>query len=242
MNKLLTTTAVLLATTIAAGAVPYQVGPTDLNLRAGPSPLHSSMVQMPVGSVVRVGACTARDDGLEGPPWCQVAFGRWQGWASTTGMFPVGTPVVAPPPAPIALSAVRPAPPNICSVVVPTADGWLALREGPGVGYRMITALHPGDVVWETEYTGGWVRINGVNNFVPMDGWVHGNYTSNVPCPAAVAPPPPPVVVQKLAPPVIVPSQTAPSVSAQTTNNNNITPNITINVPPPVVVNNNNNN
>jgi uncharacterized protein YraI len=242
MRNLLITTTVLLTTTIAANAVPYQVSPTDLNLRAGPSPLHPSMVQMPVGSVVNVGSCVSRDDGVEGPPWCQVNFGRWHGWASTSGMFPVGTPVAAPPP------PVSPAP--VCSQVtnIPTSavpNGLLPLRSGPGPNLPMLAQLHPGDVVFETgDYSGNFVHIHGTWERGSVDGWVHGMWTHNVPCPDL--PPPTPVVVQKpvivASPPLLVAPPPPPAAQQQQQQTTTFNPTINITVPPPIVSNNNNNN
>jgi uncharacterized protein YraI len=234
MRHLLITTAVLFTTAIAANAVPYQVGPTDLNLRVGPSPQHPSMVQMPVGSIVQIGACGPRDDGGgDGTPWCQVTFGKLHGWASTSGMFPVGTPIVTPP-FPVAL----PPPAGVCSRVTnipPSAipNGLLPLRSGPGPNFPMLAQLSPGDVVFETGYSGNFVQVNATLQRGAVDGWVHGMWTRNVPCPAVAATrPPQTVIVEK---PVVVPPvapQPAPSTTQQqqTTTFN---PTFNITIPPP---------
>jgi hypothetical protein len=137
----------------------------------------------------------------------------------------------------------------VCSVVLPSSDGFSAMRDGPSVVYPMLTQLYPGDIVFEAEYVGGWMHIDYTLRRGPVSGWVHGSRTRQVPCPAVAAPrppvvvasppvavvPPPPVVVQPA--PVYIPP---PITQQQQTTTFNPTFNIT--TPPPVVSNNNNNN
>src|SRR5271168_2315031 len=61
---------------------------------------------------------------------------------------------------------------SVCSVVQRTSDGFLAMRDGPGVGYPPLRQLYPGDVVFETEYAGNWVHINYTLRRGSVSGWV----------------------------------------------------------------------
>lgn len=56
----------------------------------------------------------------------------------------------------------------------PQGDGFLAVRSGPGTGYRKIDELHNGDLVRPCEAKGPW---HGVYYGTPRrKGWVHGNW------------------------------------------------------------------
>lgn len=59
----------------------------------------------------------------------------------------------------------------------PNGDGFLAVRTGPGTGYRMIAKIHNGDRVETYGGRGKWVAIS----FGPSGrlGWVHGNWLGN---------------------------------------------------------------
>jgi uncharacterized protein YraI len=233
MNKLFATVSILALTIGAANAVPYQVGPTDLSLRSGPGTNYPLVGVLPVGVTVGVGRCTARTDGIVGSHFCEVAYGAMHGWAATSHLTAVGSPVA-----------------GVCSTPIPTSDGYVYLRSGPGTGFPVIAQLHNGDHIWEGGYEGDWVHAVGING-APANGWIHGKYTTNVPCGPVVAPVPVavPVAPVPVAPipvpvaPVPVPASTPPVIinivpAAPVTNTNTIN----VSTPPPVVVNGNNNN
>jgi hypothetical protein len=117
----------------------------------------------------------------------------------------------------------------VCSVIQHTSDGFVAMRDGPGVEYPLLTQLYPGDVVFESEFVGPWVHISYILRRGPVSGWVYGNYIRQAPCPDVALPAivPPPVV------PVVPVVPVQPN--GQTINNN-----ITVTVPQGA--NNNNNN
>lgn len=56
----------------------------------------------------------------------------------------------------------------------PQGDGFLAVRSGPGTGYRQIDALYNGNAVRTCARSGKWI---GVYYGSPRrKGWVHGNW------------------------------------------------------------------
>jgi uncharacterized protein YecT (DUF1311 family) len=79
----------------------------------------------------------------------------------------------------VAHAADRIAPPNTCSTVNYTTDGWVGFHTGPGAEFAMVTTLHAGDLVQEHEYDGDWIHatVNG------QDGWVSGKLRTSAACP-----------------------------------------------------------
>lgn len=56
----------------------------------------------------------------------------------------------------------------------PQGDGFLAVRSGPGTGYRKIDELYNGDHVRPCDAQGKW---HGIYYGTPRrKGWVHGNW------------------------------------------------------------------
>lgn len=56
----------------------------------------------------------------------------------------------------------------------PNGDGFLAVRTGPGTGYRKIDQLYNGDLVRTCARSGAWI---GVYYGKPRRvGWVHGKW------------------------------------------------------------------
>ncbi len=63
---------------------------------------------------------------------------------------------------------------SIVAGLDPNGDGFLAVRTGPGTGYRKIDELHNGDMVRTCASNGPWV---GVYYGQPRrKGWVHGKW------------------------------------------------------------------
>jgi hypothetical protein len=75
-----------------------------------------------------------------------------------------------------------------CAVVLKTADGYLALRKGPGTQFEMITKLQRGDfLVFSADDDGRskWVEAEarncmGCRSFAR--GWVYRKYTQSFVC------------------------------------------------------------
>ena len=63
---------------------------------------------------------------------------------------------------------------SVVSGLNPKGDGFLAVRTGPGTGFRKIDELHNGDDVRTCAKSGKWI---GVYYGQPRrKGWVHGNW------------------------------------------------------------------
>lgn len=80
-----------------AQAAVKSVATANVNLRAGPSTKYPVVVVVPVGAPVRTFGC------VSGYRWCDVAFGNYRGWISSSylrtiykGAPVVLTPVIAP--------------------------------------------------------------------------------------------------------------------------------------------------
>ena len=73
-SKIWFATALLVASGAAASARNAVID-SNLNLRAGPGPMHRVLVMMPAGTTVKVGEC--------GPEWCQIEYRGQRGYASS---------------------------------------------------------------------------------------------------------------------------------------------------------------
>lgn len=63
---------------------------------------------------------------------------------------------------------------SIVAGLDPNGDGFLAVRTGPGTGYRKIDQLYNGDMVRTCARSGAWI---GVHYGKPRRvGWVHGRW------------------------------------------------------------------
>jgi uncharacterized protein YraI len=60
-------------------------------------------------------------------------------------------------------------------VVLKTSDGFLALRDGPGAQYTMLSKLHQGQVLIADAQYKGWTHIRETPK-TGMSGWVFSNY------------------------------------------------------------------
>jgi hypothetical protein len=79
-----------------------------------------------------------------------------------------------------------------CAVVLRTYDGFLAVRDGPGVRHYEMDRLRPGQIILtnhvsDSRYAGPWWRIGGVMDRIGgsvrhLDGWVHSAYLTPVAC------------------------------------------------------------
>jgi hypothetical protein len=80
----------------------------------------------------------------------------------------------------------------VCAVVLKTSDGFLALRDGPGVGHRLLKKLprgekldmfEPGDNAWESAKRNAWVKvIYGLDVHAGVTGWVSSRYIQTFDC------------------------------------------------------------
>jgi len=59
-------------------------------------------------------------------------------------------------------------------VVLKTSDGFLALRDGPGAQYAMLSKLHQGQTLVADRNYKGWTHIRETRN--GMSGWVFSKY------------------------------------------------------------------
>jgi uncharacterized protein YraI len=60
-------------------------------------------------------------------------------------------------------------------VVLKTSDGFLALRDGPGTQYSMLSKLHQGDVLIADAKFNGWTHIRETPK-TGMTGWVSSKF------------------------------------------------------------------
>jgi uncharacterized protein YraI len=77
-----------------------------------------------------------------------------------------------------------------CYVVLGTPDGFLTLRNGPGIQYPTITRLKPGDSLYADDKPCSdenpacdWIHITGrPGKPLSWDGWVLLKYVRTIPC------------------------------------------------------------
>ncbi|MEO1700580.1 MAG: SH3 domain-containing protein [Pseudomonadota bacterium] len=97
LNRLLIAAALLIVGISAASATTVAVSTANVNLRAGPSTAYPVVTTIPAGSNIVTHGC------VSGYSWCDVAFGQYRGWVSSSyiqvvynGSTVVLTPAVAP--------------------------------------------------------------------------------------------------------------------------------------------------
>jgi len=87
-----------------------------------------------------------------------------------------------------------------CAIVRPTSDGFLSLRQGPGVRFAEKTKLRQGDYLWVTDTnclrqgnrticddTRRWLHVSSVRRLdrdrhTTMEGWVYQRHVDMTEC------------------------------------------------------------
>ena len=92
----------------------------------------------------------------------------------------------------VALGSVAHAGSPVCAVVLKTSDGFLALRDGPGVKHRLLKKLprgeklnmwEPGDSAWESAKRDAWVKVvYDADIHGGTIGWVSSRYIQTFDC------------------------------------------------------------
>jgi hypothetical protein len=95
----------------------------------------------------------------------------------------------------LSISSAHAAPPN-CAIVLRTPDGFLALREGPGVKHKMIRKLHHAEILAITAGAEDdkWLQVDYAStdygstdkvssNSTILSGWVFAKYLLTFTCP-----------------------------------------------------------
>ncbi|MEO0544036.1 MAG: SH3 domain-containing protein [Pseudomonadota bacterium] len=97
LKRLFIVASLLIVGISAASAAAVAVSTANVNLRAGPSTAYPVVITIPAGSNIVTHGC------VSGYSWCDVAFGQYRGWVSSSyiqvshnGSTVVLTPVVAP--------------------------------------------------------------------------------------------------------------------------------------------------
>ena len=81
-----------------------------------------------------------------------------------------------------------------CAVVRWSPDGFTNLREGPGVAFRVLGKLRPGDLIevdtrrcYKDTCPSGWVHVTFSPRTHLSDGWISERWIQQVGCPEEAA-------------------------------------------------------